>query len=326
MSDNQDSSLGVWGGFAHPLVTDRIVDGMVNLRMPGAGPVAAFSSALVYVASVVIESGDEVAVFDTGFEYQVDKYILPYLASRGKTASDIKLIINSHDHFDHVDGNQRLRKLSGAKVAAHARCVDRIAGGVDRPLRDGDKLSIGDFGFTVTALPGHSDTAIGLFEEKTGVLLSGDSLCGNGDPDIGLAILTDIPGYRESIERVASLDPRVLVPAHPFRGMDGPVLRGEAVQKYLRACRRAVDSYEAEAVRLLRAAAHPMSRCALHQALVESLTWDPEEMRILYLQFLSGYSRVTVDALLAQVVPKELGGRVSDDPWLDAGQVYGTGE
>ncbi len=326
MPDMKGSGLGVWRGLSHPLAVDDVVEGIASLRLPMAGPSTAFSPALVYVGTVVIESEDDVAVFDTGFPYHIDEYLVPYLASHGKKPTDVTLVINSHDHFDHVAGNQRLKELSGAPVAASELALGTIPGGVERPLQPGEVLTVGRFDFTVIPLPGHCDTAIGLYEPVRGIVLSGDACCGNGGPDQGLAIITSIEAYRKSLEMVSDLDVQVLVPAHPFRGMEGPVLRGPDITAFLSLCRASVDAYEEHAARIVGDATEPLSRAQLHEALVEAVAWDAEEMKIFYLKFLSAISRVTADALVDQCLPPRLKDSLTDDRWLDVGSVYGTGD
>jgi metallo-beta-lactamase class B len=91
----------------------------------------------------------------------------------GFQMKDIKLLLNSHAHPDHVSGNADLKALTGAAVLAMDDDVDVIKSGgrsdfhyskqenfppgpVDRVLRDGERVTLG--GTTLTALktPGHT--------------------------------------------------------------------------------------------------------------------------------------------------------------------------
>ncbi len=47
---------------------------------------------------------------------------------------------------------------------------------VTREVEEGDRVDLGDRSFEVLHLPGHSPGGIGLFEESTGILFSGDAL------------------------------------------------------------------------------------------------------------------------------------------------------
>ncbi len=56
-----------------------------------------------------------------------------------------------------------------------------------RALRDGDLVDLGDRRFKVLHLPGHSPGSIGLWEEKTGILFSGDAVYDG-------VLIDDLPG------------------------------------------------------------------------------------------------------------------------------------
>lgn len=79
-------------------------------------------------------------------------------------------IVNTHGHGDHVNGNARLRKLTGAQVAAHP------ALGPDLALADGATLALGSITMHVLHVPGHSDDHILLHLPAEGVAITGDLL------------------------------------------------------------------------------------------------------------------------------------------------------
>ena len=105
----------------------------------------------------------------------------PILESEGKALSDVTLIIDSHDHFDHAQANPALKAASGAKVAAHESAADSVPGGVDIKLHDGDPVDVGSFHFRVVHLPGHSETCIGLYEPSVKVLILGTRCRATGE-------------------------------------------------------------------------------------------------------------------------------------------------
>jgi glyoxylase-like metal-dependent hydrolase (beta-lactamase superfamily II) len=79
-------------------------------------------------------------------------------------------------------------------------------------LDEGDRIDLGDRGFTVLHLPGHSPGGIGLLDEGNGLLLSGDAIY---DDDI----LDDLPGasvpdYLATMERLRHLDCRLVIGGH----------------------------------------------------------------------------------------------------------------
>jgi metallo-beta-lactamase class B len=93
----------------------------------------------------------------------------------GFRIEDVKLILNSHVHFDHAGGIAELHKLSGAQVAASpftARALESGHSGPDDPqyaiappiqrvagvkvIRDGETLHAGPLALTAHFTPGHT--------------------------------------------------------------------------------------------------------------------------------------------------------------------------
>jgi metallo-beta-lactamase class B len=95
------------------------------------------------------------------------------IAKLGFKVSDVKILLNSHAHFDHSGGLAQLKKDSGAKLHAMEGDVSALEGGfylgsedvhamdappvkVDHVLKDGDTVSLGGFTLTAHLTPGHS--------------------------------------------------------------------------------------------------------------------------------------------------------------------------
>ena len=93
----------------------------------------------------------------------------------GFRVEDVKLILNSHAHFDHAGGIAELQRLSGAHVAASDWSAAVLTDGVlgkDDPqygtipasarvsnierLHDGQTLHVGDISVTAHLTPGHT--------------------------------------------------------------------------------------------------------------------------------------------------------------------------
>jgi hydroxyacylglutathione hydrolase len=129
--------------------------------------------------------------------------------ARGFTIEGILL---THEHWDHAQGRAAMRKATGAPVLAHQ---DSPLDGVDRRLRDGELLAVGEeVALRVLDTPGHTRAHVCLLGH--GHLFSGDTVfvagCGNcrngGDP----ALL-----FRTFQTRIAPLDPATrLVPGHDY--------------------------------------------------------------------------------------------------------------
>lgn len=88
------------------------------------------------------------------------------------------LIIDTHHHDDHTEGNVGLQKEFGAKIVASAYDVEheRISGKVNQTLKDGDSLSFGAYRFRAMTTPGHTLGHVCLYLEGAHWLFSGDTL------------------------------------------------------------------------------------------------------------------------------------------------------
>jgi hydroxyacylglutathione hydrolase len=84
----------------------------------------------------------------------------------------VTLVINTHGHPDHTNGNATAVELTGARVAAHPRC-----GPVpDVPVADGQELPVGSFRLQCFHVPGHSPDHLALYEPDCRLLITGDLL------------------------------------------------------------------------------------------------------------------------------------------------------
>ena len=102
--------------------------------------------------------------------------ILSNIKSAGFNPRDIRWIVSSHEHFDHVGGLAALKRATGAKVAAIKAAAPTLTSGkvstadpqvqeihgiepvsVDRLLASGDKVQAGPVVLTARATPGHTE-------------------------------------------------------------------------------------------------------------------------------------------------------------------------
>ena len=99
-----------------------------------------------------------------------------------------------------------------------------------RTVEEGSAVDTGDRYFEVLHLPGHSPGSIGLWEEKTGTLFSGDALYDG--PLLDELATSNIPDYVKTMRRLRQLPVRVVHAGHdPSFGRERLV---ELVDAYLR--------------------------------------------------------------------------------------------
>ena len=183
-----------------------------------------------------IRGRDRDLVIDTGMGIRPLGPIIAALTERPVVA------VASHTHVDHIGGHHEfaLRAVHDAEAAilaapdrhntiADVYLTDEMF--VEKPpdgfaaqtftvrgtpatllLSDGDMFDLGDRIFEVIHLPGHSPGSIGLWEEETGILFSGDTVYdGPLIDDFYHSVVAD---YVASMERLRTIPARVVHPGH----------------------------------------------------------------------------------------------------------------
>jgi glyoxylase-like metal-dependent hydrolase (beta-lactamase superfamily II) len=183
----------------------------------------------------VVDSGEGVLI-DAGLPDDASiQGRLDYL--KGIGSPQIRTIIVTHHHYDHVSGAERLREATGARVAMQAeeerllaetlkrpprdrspqtlffrREVERLS--VDETVSDGDVVPAGSLTLRVLLTPGHSAGHISLFLEEEGVLFSGDNVLGLGTTAVPPPPDGDMGQYVASLKRMLTLNARLICPGH----------------------------------------------------------------------------------------------------------------
>jgi hydroxyacylglutathione hydrolase len=146
-----------------------------------------------------LEVGSELVLIDTGLPRSTKK-IIGYITEKlHRDPSDLKTIILTHFHADHIGCARELKELTGATVAAHQADAGFIDGStrppapkvgarillkllsplirvkrmkIDLLLNEGDVIA----GLKVFHVPGHTPGSIALLDPARSVLFSGDAL------------------------------------------------------------------------------------------------------------------------------------------------------
>jgi glyoxylase-like metal-dependent hydrolase (beta-lactamase superfamily II) len=130
--------------------------------------------------------------------------------------AQVKLLVITHHHWDHIGDGAALAEALKVAVAAHpaslpflehpaggGRPIDPVA--VDRLLNDGDTVEIGSLTFQVLHTPGHAPGEITLYSAENKAMFGGDTLFPNGYGR------TDISGASEE-ETLATLRRLLVLP------------------------------------------------------------------------------------------------------------------
>lgn len=122
------------------------------------------------ISSHIIVTPDGLILLDTGTTEMVP-VIRTNIEKLGHRVQDVKIILSSHAHFDHVEGHAEMKALSGARVMAVGDDATALASGVDnsalgatgwtpvkvdRVLRDGEIVTLGGVSLQAHLTPGHT--------------------------------------------------------------------------------------------------------------------------------------------------------------------------
>lgn len=137
------------------------------------------------VSSFLITTPEGHFLIDTGFEDTVP-IIQRGVEQLGFRLTDIKYILSSHAHVDHVGGHALMKKLSGAQIIASAADARTIESGgaedyiqwpkdtilyapakVDRIVADNERITLGGVTLTAHLTPGHTRGATTWTTEVT---------------------------------------------------------------------------------------------------------------------------------------------------------------
>lgn len=171
--------------------------------------------------------------------------ILRQILAFGRQPTDVKRIVITHAHPDHVGSLPMLRQVTGAQViSSHIErpviegqapfqrppseslgAVWRVAAAlapkslrgaaVDRTVGDGDTLPEVMGGMQVIATPGHTPGHISLWQPERRILLCGDvmtNMIGLGLPVAAFTV--DMAEDIRSVRRLAALGPEIVCFGH----------------------------------------------------------------------------------------------------------------
>ncbi|MGW0189390.1 MBL fold metallo-hydrolase [Streptomyces sp. NPDC003362] len=244
----------------------------------------------------------EPAIVDTGIATSPAEGMAPALEAIGRRIEDVRWILLTHGHIDHIGGAHALWELTGrqARVVIHEADapmlrsrrvhVDEYRAGRGRYLRDpqgeakvaaaanavisgemeptllvkgGETLSLGgDVTVSVHPVPGHTPGSVAYVVDGQRSVFVGDAVQVHGAAN-GFPGYTDPAAYRAGLAHLRDeVRPRHLYLGHPYRGADGTPYGVELDEAQ---AREAIDQSLAAEDRVAKAAC----RC-LEAGLVET--------------------------------------------------------
>ena len=197
--------------------------------------------------------------------------IVDHIQALGFKLSDVKVILNSHAHYDHAGGLSQLQRLTGARMLASPWSAGVLRSGKnpsDDPqygalaaiapvaniseLKDGEVVRVGSLALTAHFTPGHtpggtswawtsceSGKCLNMVYADSQTAVSAKGYRYTDHPDV-------VQNFAKSQALIASLPCDVLLAPHPeFSPQLQPMLKGAPLAPDSNACRKFAEDARA---------------------------------------------------------------------------------
>jgi glyoxylase-like metal-dependent hydrolase (beta-lactamase superfamily II) len=252
----------------------------------------------IYTAVYLI-ADEDLALIDSGETESWKKDILPCIRGIGRDPRELRRIIHTHGHDDHVHSDLEIQEQTGAEIwiseqgaryleqpGSRASLEESLYEGylneeereairlgtdyngpprreeairVDRRYRDGQVLEAGSTELRVIYAPGHTADSFCLYEEQRGLLFTGDAVNGEGTAFDDLPVYQDLPALEKTAQRLEQLEISLLLAAHPYLPFKESVLPADKARQLMRSAVEMSRRMAARIEELLHAATRFMS-------------------------------------------------------------------
>ncbi|GAA0277494.1 HARLDQ motif MBL-fold protein [Alteraurantiacibacter aestuarii] len=207
------------------------------------------------IGAILVTSDAGHILIDSGTDAGA-RVVAGNIQALGFALEDVKYILTSHEHFDHVGGIARLQALTGAQLITSAPAAEVFRSGevalndpqygeiegpararVDRIVGGGDVVTLGPLSLTAIATPGHTHGALSWQltargGAETRQIVYADSLSPVSNDDYRFSDHPEyVQEYRDGLARLAAMSGRdcdILLTPHPSAsGMRDKLLAGD---------------------------------------------------------------------------------------------------
>ena len=195
--------------------------------------------------SAILVTGEQGHVLIDSGVAEAAPHVLASIRSLGFEPTDIRYILMSHEHFDHVGGHAALAEATGAEIVASQRAAAVLQNGkvsgddpqaasghpdmapveVGRIVADGDVIELGNLSITAHTTPGHTPGALSWSwwscsppgqPPVCSRIVYADSLSAVSADDYRYTDHPEMVGaFRTSIDKVRFLPCDILTTPHP---------------------------------------------------------------------------------------------------------------
>jgi metallo-beta-lactamase class B len=159
-----------------------------------------------------------IIVIDAIFDYSVEDEVVNGLKKLGLNPADIKYVLVSHAHTDHIGGAKYLQDHFGARLVMSKEDWDlsdrtipeRIRPKRDIEAKDGDTLTLGDATIKMYITPGHTPgTVSSIYKVKDRgathtVATWGGTTIQGGKPETYLAYIASADRYKDIVKKAGA--------------------------------------------------------------------------------------------------------------------------
>jgi glyoxylase-like metal-dependent hydrolase (beta-lactamase superfamily II) len=191
--------------------------------------------------NILFFDGEQATLIDSGYVSHAGQTV--ELVRHALDGRQLKRLINTHSHSDHIGGNAALQQAFGCEIIVpaglHAVIADWDENALllsplgqqsarfqhDSLLGAGSELEMGGLNWQSLAVPGHDMEALAYYNPENRLLISGDALWENGFGVIFPELLGEADGLastRATLEMLGRLAIDTVIPGHgrPFGSVD----------------------------------------------------------------------------------------------------------